>query len=47
MMCEFFNEMFDHGVTLVHILAWHSGQRPDSPFHVPRGMQGPHLAVAK
>jgi len=45
---KFFNDMFDNGATLIHILAWHSGRaNPDSPFHVPPVMEGPNLSVTK
>jgi hypothetical protein len=41
----FLKEMFDNGASLMHILAWHSGQNPESPFYVPKKMAGPHLSV--
>ena len=43
----FMHEMFDNGANLVHILAWHVGKNPESPFYVPRRMAGPHLSVSK
>jgi len=45
---KFFNDMFDNGATLIHILAWHSGRKnPDSPFHFPDTMEGPNVSVIK
>ncbi len=43
---DFFNNMFDNGAKLIHILAWHEGKgHPDSPYYVPDEMKGPHLSV--
>lgn len=43
----YLDEMFGNGATLMHILAWHSGQNEASPFYVPKKMAGPHLSVSK
>lgn len=44
---QFLDECFNHGCRLVHILAWHEGQSPDSPYYVPKKMVGPHVSVAE
>lgn len=45
---KFFNNMFDNGASLIHILAWHEGRgNTESPYYVPNDMEGPHVSVIK